>query len=234
GCRAGTPVHALLHPRGAAVRIPVNAVIGAEDRASAAAEAAERFAEGYRTLKLKVGIGDDAGRVAAVRAAVPDARLRIDANGAWATPQEALAHLRALEPAGIELCEEPVHGVSALRAVRAESPVPIAMDETGAEPGASSSGATDLVCLKIARCGGISALIREAMEARAAGSTVFLASTFDGPAGIAGALHAAAALSADGWLPACGLATLGAFEDVESPFVFAHGALGVPGGPGLL
>jgi L-alanine-DL-glutamate epimerase-like enolase superfamily enzyme len=233
GRRAGAPVHALLHPRGAAASVPVNAVIGADDRAGAAAEASTFVAAGYRTLKVKVGVGDDAGRVAAVRAAAPHALIRVDANGAWATPQEALAHLRALAPVGLELAEEPVHGVGPLRAVRSESPVPIAMDETAAEPGASSSGATDAVCLKIARCGGISGLLREALEARAAGSAVYVASTFDGPLGIAAALHAAAALSVDGVLPACGLATLDAFAGVESPFGFVDGAMVVPFGPGL-
>ena len=75
---------------------------------------------GFGCVKVKVGIGDDAGRVAAVRAAVgPDVAIRVDANGAWADAGEALANLRALAPAGLEYAEEPVHGVEALRAVRA-------------------------------------------------------------------------------------------------------------------
>lgn len=235
GRRAGVPVHALLQPRTpGAVAIPVNATIGAEDRAGAAEQAAQAVAAGLRTVKVKVGIGDDAGRVAAVRAAAPTVAVRIDANGAWATPAEALANLRVLAPAGLELAEEPVHGVPALRAVRAESPVEIAMDETAAEPGAGSAGAADAVCLKLSRCGGISGLLREAAEARAAGSRVYVASTFDGPLGIAGALHAAAALAADGPLPACGLATLGAFAEVPDPFELVDGALVVPSGPGLM
>ena len=160
--------------------------------------------------------------------------LRVDANGAWTSVEEAVLNLRALAPCGIELAEEPLHGVAGLRELRAVSPVPIAMDETAAEPGAGSSGATDAVCLKIARCGGIGGLLREAAEARAAGSAVYVASTFDGPVGIAAALHAAAALAADGPLPPCGLATLAAFADVEDPFVLRDGALAVPDGPGLL
>ncbi len=229
GCRAGAPVCQLLHPH-AAPAIAVNATLGAEDRASAAAEAAAAVARGFGALKVKVGVGDDAGRVAAVRAAAPDAAIRVDANGAWATPQEALAHLRALEPAGLELAEEPVHGVAPLRAVRDGTAIPIAMDET-AEPGA---GVTDLVCLKISRSGGISQLLRDAAAARRAGSAVYVASTYDGPLGIAAALHAAAALAADAPLPACGLATLDAFAGVESPFALIDGALVVPAGPGLL
>ena len=234
GRRAGAPVSALLHPR-AAHAVPVNAIIGALDRAGAAAQAAEAAALGYRCVKVKVGTGDDAGRVAAVRAAAGPAMLvRVDANGAWGSVEEAVLNLRALAPAGIELAEEPVHGVPLLRELRTVSPVPIAMDETAAETGAGSSGAVDAVCLKIARCGGISGLLREAAEARAAGSAVYVASTFDGPIGIAAALHAAAALAADGPLPPCGLDTLRAFEDVEDPFVLRDGCLAVPDGPGLL
>jgi L-alanine-DL-glutamate epimerase-like enolase superfamily enzyme len=234
GRRAGAPVRALLHPR-AANAVAVNATIGAEDRAGAAAQAAAAAALGYRCIKVKVGAGDDAGRVAAVRAAAgPGMLLRVDANGAWLSVEEAVLNLRALAPAGLELAEEPLHGVGPLRELRAVSPVPIAMDETAAEPGAGSSGATDAVCLKIARCGGISGLLREAAEARAAGSAVYVASTFDGPVGIAAALHAAAALAADGPLPPCGLATLGAFEAVDDPFVLRDGCLAVPDGPGLL
>ena len=63
------------------------------------------------------------------------------------------------------------------------------MDETHA-PG---SGAAELVCLKISR-GGISPCCEDARAARTAGSSVYLASTFDGPLGIAAGVHAAAAL----------------------------------------
>ena len=63
---------------------PGNATIGASDRAGAA-EAAAAFADdGFECVKVKVGVGDDAARVAAVRRAVGDGvALRLDANGAW-------------------------------------------------------------------------------------------------------------------------------------------------------
>ena len=210
--------------------VPVNATIGATDRAGASLAAAEAVTRGFRCLKVKVGAGDDAGRLAAVRAAAgPDVALRVDANGAWSV-DEAIASLRALAPVGIELCEEPVHGVEALRAVRAEVDVPVSMDETAREPGAAGSGATDAVCLKVAGAGGIGPLMEAAAAARAAGSDVYLASTFDGPPGIAAALHAAAALRVT---RPCGLATLGLFEDVEDPFPPEDGFISVPNGPGL-
>jgi len=192
--QANLPLARLLNPD-AATSVRVNAVIGATDRAGAARAAAAAVAAGFGCLKVKVGVGDDAGRLAAVRAAAgPDVLLRADANGAWTTPEEALANLRALAPIGLELCEEPVHGVEALRAVAAASPIPIAMDETNAP----ASGATPLVCLKISR-GGISQVLADAREG------AYLASTFDGPLGVAAAVHVAAAL---GIRRHCGLTPL--------------------------
>jgi L-Ala-D/L-Glu epimerase len=234
GRRTGFPVAQLI-AAGALDSVAVNATLRAADRASAAEAAAKAAAAGFRCVKMKVGIGDDAGRVAAVRAAAGDAMaIRVDANGAWETVEEALANLRALAPAGIELCEEPIHGVEALRAVRAKSPVPLAMDETAAERGAPGSGAADAVCLKIGRCGGISGLLRDARAARAAGTKVYVASNFDGPLGIAAGLHAAAGLRASGLVAYCGLATLGAFEGFDGIFAAVDGAVAVPSGPGLV
>jgi L-alanine-DL-glutamate epimerase-like enolase superfamily enzyme len=232
GKRAGRPIAQLISVE-AARSIPVNATVGAEDRAGAAAAAAAAAQADFDTVKVKVGVGDDAGRLAAVRAAVgPRVAIRIDANGAWDVDQ-AVAHLRALAPVGVELAEEPVHGVEALRAVRAEVDVPLAMDETAAEEDAPGSGATDAVCLKIARCGGITGVLRDAAEARIAGSTVYLASSYDGPVGIAAAVHVAAGLTAAGPLPAHGLATLAAFEDPGDRLRAVRGAIRVPREPGL-
>jgi L-alanine-DL-glutamate epimerase-like enolase superfamily enzyme len=230
GRASGEPVAALLGAGPPLDAVAVNATIAPTDRAGASRAAADAVAAGFRCLKLKVGVGDDAGRLAAVRAAVgPDVALRIDANGAWSV-DEAIAALRSLEPVGIELCEEPVHGVEALRAVRAAVGVPVAMDETAREPGAIASGAVDAVCLKVSAQGGIRPLLEAARAARAAGSDVYLASTFDGPVGIAAALHAAAALRVT---LSCGLATLGLFADLEDPFPPRDGAIAVPREPGL-
>ena len=232
GKRAGRSVAELISVE-AARSIPVNATVGAEDRAGASAAAAAAAQADFDTIKVKVGVGDDAGRLAAVRAAIgPRVAIRVDANGAWDVDQ-AIASLRALAPVGIELAEEPVHGVEALRAVRAEVDVPLAMDETAAQDGAAGSGATDAVCLKIARCGGITGVLRDAAEARIAGSIVYLASTYDGPIGIAAAVHAAAGLTAGGPLPAHGLATLAAFEDPGERLHAVRGAIRVPREPGL-
>jgi L-alanine-DL-glutamate epimerase-like enolase superfamily enzyme len=230
GRRAGRPVAQLL-TEPVLDEVLVNATIGAEDRASAAASAEAARRAGFRCVKLKVGIGDDAGRVAAVRAALgPAAELRLDANGAW-NVDEAVRMIGALAAAGLELVEEPVHGIGPMREVRKRVAVRIAMDETAAEPGSLASGAADAVCLKLARCGGISGLLACASLVRASGAEPYVASTFDGPLGIAAALHAAAALRITA---ACGLATLDLFEDVEHSLAVRDGAIAVPRGPGLL
>ena len=236
GRRADAPVWRLLGahpgPEGSPPPVAVNALIGAEDRAGAAAEAAQAVADGYACVKLKAGIGDDGGRAAAVRAVVgPDVAIRLDANGAWSV-EGAIAHLRALEPCGIELCEEPAHGVEELRAVAEAADVAVAMDETGVGPGALASGATPIVCLKLSCCGGITGLLEAAETVRATGGEVYLASTLDGPLGIAGALHAAAVLRPS---RPCGLATLGAFEDLrlDPALAVERGVIRVPTGPGL-
>jgi L-alanine-DL-glutamate epimerase-like enolase superfamily enzyme len=231
GRRSGRPVAELLTdaPLDA---VPVNATVDAVDRAGAAAACARAAAAGFGCVKLKVGVGDDAGRVAAARAAAgPQMALRLDANGAWEV-EEAVRTIEALAPAGLELVEEPVHGVRALREVRDRVPVRIAMDETGDEPGAIASGAADAVCLKVGRRGGISGLLATAALAQATGAEVYLASAFDGPLGIAAALHCAAALRVQA---PCGLATLTLLRiPVPDALQVRDGAIALPAGPGLL
>lgn len=232
GSREGRPVALLLSDR-PADKVMVNATVTPTDRAGAAEAAARAAEQGYTCLKVKVGLGDDAGRVAAVRAAAgPAMALRLDANGAW----DVTAAVRAIEvlaPAGLELVEEPCHGLARVREVRARVAVRVAIDETAAEPGALGAGVADAVCLKIARCGGIGGLLAAAALVRASGGEVYVASSLDGPLGVAAALHAAAALGGHGPLPPCGLATLGLYQGYEDVLAVRDGAIAVPAGPGL-
>jgi L-Ala-D/L-Glu epimerase len=229
GNREGRPVSELITDD-PADRVRVNATITAEDRSSAAAAAAEAARAGYSCVKVKVGVGDDAGRVAAVRAAAgPRMELRLDANGAWDVEQ-AVSAIEALSPAGLELVEEPVHGVEAMRAVRDRVAVRVAMDETAAEPGSLTAAVADAVCLKVSRCGGISGLLAQAALVRASGADVYVSSTFDGPLGIAAGVHCAAALRPTG---ACGLGTLALFSDELAVLPVQDGQILVPSSPGL-
>ncbi len=236
GRRAGKPVAALLTDGlgGPPIKeVVVNATLGATDRAGAAEQAARAAQAGFECVKVKVGVGDDAGRVAAVRAAVgPHVALRVDANGAWDV-EGAVRAIEALTPVGLELVEEPTHGLEAVRAVRERVAARVAIDETAAEHGALGAGVADAVCLKVSRCGGIAGLLAAAALVRASGAEVYLASTLDGPLGVAAAVHAAAALASRGPLPACGLATLGLFEGMEDPLPAREGRIAVPSVPGL-
>ncbi len=229
GRQLNQPVWQLL---GAAAETPVavNAVIGAVDPAAAAAEAATAVARGYRCVKLKIGVGDDVGRTRAVRAAIGDeVALRLDANGAYPSVEAARAALGELSGFGIELCEEPVHGALALAALAAGSPVAVAADESTRDPELFRSRCASAVCLKIAAAGGISGVITESERARALGYEIYLASTLDGPLGIAAALHAAAAIGPD---RLCGLSTLERFR-ADPPLTVCEGRLALPSGPGL-
>jgi len=108
--------------------------------------------------------------------------------------------------------------------------IPIALDETASAAGALDRRVCHAACLKIAGCGGITGLLDAGRRARASGYEVYLASTLDGPLGIAAALHAAAALRPD---RASGLATLGLFADRDDPLPPRAGRIAPPGGPGL-
>jgi L-alanine-DL-glutamate epimerase-like enolase superfamily enzyme len=220
-------------------KVPVNATVTALSRDEVAEQTLAAAQAGFATIKLKVGTGDDESRVGAARAAAgPTVALRLDANGAWDVEQ-AVAAIGALEPLGLELVEEPVHGVAAMRLVRDQVGVPVALDETAADPDAIVAGVADAVCLKLSRCGGLSALLADGARARDCGIVVYVASTLDGPVGVAASVHAAAALhavvgpAAAGKAPACGLATLGLFAELENPLPVTDGAIAVPLGPGI-
>lgn len=231
GRRLKMPAWQLLGAPGTAPEpVRVNWMLTASDRSGAVEEAALARAAGFDTLKAKVAIGDDHGRLAAIRAfAGPDMRIRVDANGVW-TPAEADVALRMLEPVGIELCEEPVSGVNAIRALDGMTDVPLALDESAGDPRALDARACALMCLKISRCGGLQGLLEAARRARAVDYEVFLASTLDGPLGIAAALHAAVLLAPT---RASGLATLSVFAGRTDPLAPASGRIALPPGPGL-
>jgi L-Ala-D/L-Glu epimerase len=241
GRRRGQPVWQLLEGRwditpDIPTRYPnppavtVNATVAAEDPLDVSSEVAAARAAGFRCVKVKVALGDDAARLNAARAAGGDEMaIRIDANGAWSV-EGAVAALQELARFGIELCEEPVHGLEGTAAVAAASPIPIALDETGAAPGAFERRVCGAACLKIARAGGLTGMLERAAQARAAGYRIYLASTLDGPLAIAAALHAAVAIRPE--LPS-GLATLGVFAGHPDPLPTRGGLMSPPLGSGL-
>jgi L-Ala-D/L-Glu epimerase len=97
------------------------------------AEVEQRLAEGFRTFKVKVGkdADADAKRVDAIQQAIAGrATVRIDANRAF-SEEDACRFAAALDPAGIELFEQPCDADDwdANAKVAAVSPVPVMLDE---------------------------------------------------------------------------------------------------------
>ena len=235
GKASGRPVWSLL---GADSAQPVRCnatLVGGEP--NAVADDAERWAAlGFDTFKLKLGDGDDVAVVRAVRERLgPDARLRVDANGAWSL-DEALGVLRMIEPLGIELAEQPVASEAEMVSITEALTLLIAADETVAggkdAERARRRRACDLTTVKLAKVGGIG-------EANAVAKAlpIYLSSALDGPLGIAAAAHAAQALPFAG--PAAGLAHGLATQLLFKSTVAATGPtldgplLSVPDGPGL-
>ena len=230
--RAGRPVG-----EPGAERIAVNRTLPAGGPPEEAARAAEDgLREGYSCFKVKVGLPDDAERVAAVREAIgPWPALRVDANCAWSVEQ-AVTALGKLLRYDLELVEQPCRTLAELAELRRDCPVPIAADESVASPDdvrmAAQLEACDIVNVKLAASGGFSAAREAVRAARDNGLEPFLSSTLDGPWGIAAALQLAAS---EGLSLACGLATLDLF-DAEIAAALPRprgGLLPVPQGPGL-
>jgi len=235
GKAAGLPVWSLL---GATSVEPVrcNATLVAGAAGEVAADA-ERWAQrGFETFKLKLGTGEDVAQVRAVRETLgPQARIRLDANGAWSVG-EALGVLRMVEPLDVELVEQPVATFGELAQVSAATSIPVAADES-VERGkdarrAASAKACAMATVKLAKVGGIGEANGIAAEL-----PIYLSSALDGPLGIAAAAHAAQALPFEGAAAglAHGLATRLLFADTIATreCSLKGGLLSPPPGPGL-
>jgi len=115
-------------------RVPLLGLLHADHEPAIATEFAALLAQGFGTIKVKVGfdVERDLARVRAVQKVVGSrARIRLDANQGYTAPQ-GIAFVRALDPAGIELFEQPCAAgdwESHLAVARAAS-VPMMLDES--------------------------------------------------------------------------------------------------------
>ena len=218
--------------------VPVNAVIGEGTREETVAAAEAAVAAGFTCLKLKVGsrqVDADLERVAAVRDAVgPDARIRVDANGAW-NRGEAERAFDALWTLDVEYVEQPLpaddlDGCASLRG----GPVAVALDETLARYSPVTvleAGAGDVLIVKPMVLGGPSRARAVANVARGADVVPVVTTTVDGVVARLGAVHLAASLPD---LVPAGLATSGWLADdlAADPVEVVAGRASVPQGPG--
>ena len=162
-----------------------------------AADAAASSANGYGTVKLKVGasdIEDDMAAVAAVREAIGEApQLRLDANGAW-TADQAVAALARLAQFDIEYVEEPVSGIEALAQVAEHSSVPVAVDDSLGSPEAQIPAAISAIVVKPMALGGPRTAYTAARRWIDQGHKVIITNYLDSALGQHAALSVAAAL----------------------------------------
>ena len=185
-----TPSYGLLGLSGSAECPPTSFTIGIDETKTMRSRALEAVSEGYSILKVKLGTDRDLDIIDAVRSAVPDATIRVDANEAW-TPKEAVRNCRALESYDIEFVEQPVRAddSSGLKYVYDRSPIPIAADEscrtaTDVPPIADRC---DIVNLKLMKTGGITPAIELIHTARAHGLEVMCGCMIETNASISGA-----------------------------------------------
>jgi O-succinylbenzoic acid--CoA ligase len=161
----------------------------ADDPHALAQEGRAALAQGFATLKVKVGGGspeEDRQRLRALRDAAPGATLRIDTNGGWPDVETALHALRLLADLEIELVEQPTPASdpAALLDVARSSPVPVAADEalTGPSvlPALLARGVLHALVVKPLRLGGLTAgfdLVRRAIHR---GMPVLVTTSLDG------------------------------------------------------
>ena len=124
------------HFGGAQTRVTTDLTIPLVLPEEAARLAQAARADGFRSLKIKVGAeggpAEDLARIEAIVRAVPGVRLRIDANQAFA-PDEAVRFARSLAAteAVIDLLEQPVAAddIAGLRYVRERAGLPVFADE---------------------------------------------------------------------------------------------------------
>ncbi len=178
--------------------------------AEASELAAAAWTDGFRSLKIKVGDpgGPDAdlARIEAVTQAVPDARLRIDANQAF-TPDAAVAFAEELVKmdVAIDLLEQPVDksDVAGLKYVRDRTALPVFADESArsvAEVLALlEADAVDGINVKLMKSG-ISGALQIITLTKAFGKKLMLGCMLETGVGIAAAAQIAAGTGAFDYL----------------------------------
>jgi L-alanine-DL-glutamate epimerase-like enolase superfamily enzyme len=109
GKALGVPVFKLLGGK-STDSVPLAGIVGLGDISDMVKDTLDWVNAGYETVRIKTGNGvrKDTEIIQNIRKAIPDeVTLRIDANQAY-TPAEAIRMVRALEPFGIEMVEQPI------------------------------------------------------------------------------------------------------------------------------
>lgn len=155
------------------VRFPLLGVVQGETPQEIITDARRLLELGHRTLKFKVGfsVSEDLNRVRHLQAILePGRQLRLDANQGYSYPQ-TLQFLEGLDPARIELLEQPLQPDAweeMARLVRI-SPIPLMLDEGIVKDEdldrAIETGCAKAVKFKLMKCGSFAHLERQIKKA---------------------------------------------------------------------
>lgn len=232
------PVYEWLGGRGDG-RMMTDMTVGIEDIDETVRRAARSCGEGFRALKLKVGLDleQDILRVAAVRDAVGSGvELRVDANQGYDVEQ-AVRFCEEMDTLGVALVEQPVDAddYAGLKAVRKRSRVPIMADEclrTIADAKrVAAEGAADIINIKLMKSGGMHPARAIDAIAKDAGMTTMIGCMGEIQLSIAAGLHFA--LSSDNVKYVDLDSHFSMIDDPSSGLTFEDGLIGVSGLPGL-
>lgn len=170
--RAGRPVHELAclpAPRALTTAYTISLGEPAAMAAAARANAARSL------LKVKLGAVGDPERIAAVRRAVPQAELIVDANEGWSA-ENLGENLAACAAAGVALVEQPLpaNDDAALGAIT--RPIPVCADESAHDRASLRRliGRYDAVNIKLDKAGGLTEALAMAAEAERLGFGVMV------------------------------------------------------------
>jgi muconate cycloisomerase len=195
----GVPVHCLLGGRQTDVMECVWG-LASGDTAKDIEEAERVLSEKrHRGFKIKLGsraVEEDIAHVSKIAKALAGrATLRIDANQAW-DELTATRAISALEAIGVSLIEQPISksNLEGMARLSTRFDVAIMADEAVATPqDAFAYGklhAADVIALKIAKAGGLSATKAVATIAAASGLALYGGTMLEGTIGTVASLHA--------------------------------------------
>ena len=178
--------------------------LGTPEQMAADAKAAAHL----KLLKLKLGGAGDPERMAAVRAARPDARIVADANEAWMVDQLE-PFLAAAAVAGVELIEQPLPAADDTALAHIARAVPVCADESAHTSAdlARLAGRYDAVNIKLDKAGGLTEALVMSQMAQAAGFKIMIGSM------VATSLAAAPALLLTGYAD---------WVDLDGPLLLAR------------
>jgi L-alanine-DL-glutamate epimerase-like enolase superfamily enzyme len=151
-----------------------------------------REAEGFRILKVKVGLKNDREIIAGIRA-VTDLPLYVDANEGWRDRDRAVEMIKWMEGMGVVLLEQPLPAadLDGAKYVRDRVDMPIFADEAvlTADDIAPLRDAFDGINVKVQKAGGLRMARTMIATARGLGMKVMLGCMIETSVGITAAAH---------------------------------------------